>query len=382
MKEKIRVLQVIGSLNNGGSQSMIMQLYRNLDKSKIQFDFVIFKKDELFYKDEIEKLGGKIYTLPEYKIYNHFKYKKAWKDFLKQHPEYKIIHSHVRSTASIYFKIAKRMGKTTIAHSHSTSSGKGLKAIVKTFLQYNLRNVADYCMGCSKTANIWLYGEKVANSNRAYVFKNSIDTDKFLFNDEIRNKIKNEYKIKDDEVVIGHVGRFFEVKNHEFLIEIYNAILKKEEKSKLLLVGDGELRNKIEEKVKLLGIENQVIFTGNQKNVYEIMQAMDIFIMPSIYEGFPVTLVEAQATGLKCLITDNITNEVCITNLVEKEALKNSEAIWAEHAIKMLKENVKRCEYNQIVKKSGYDIKENTKILEEIYERIMAGEKNVLNSIR
>lgn len=382
MKEKIRVLQVIGSLNNGGSQSMIMQLYRNLDRSKIQFDFVIFKKDELFYKDEIEKLGGKIYTLPEYKIYNHFKYKKAWKDFLKQHPEYKIIHSHVRSTASIYFKIAKKMGLTTIAHSHSTSSGKGLKAIVKTILQYNLRNVADYCMGCSKTANIWLYGEKVANSNKAYVFKNSIDIDKFLFNNEIRNKIKNEYKIKDDEIVIGHVGRFFTVKNHEFLIDIYSEILKKKEKSKLLLVGDGELRKKIEEKVKLLGIENHVIFTGNQKNVYEIMQAMDIFIMPSIYEGFPVTLVEAQATGLRCLITDNITNEVCITNLVEKEALKNSEAIWAEHAIKMLKENAKRCEYNQIVKKSGYDIKENTKILEEIYERIMAGEKNVLNSIR
>lgn len=324
MEAVTRILQVVGSLENGGSQAMIMQLYRKIDRSKIQFDFIIFKEDNLFYKDEIEKLGGKIYLLPDYKGYNHFAYKKSWKHFLEQHSEYKIIHTHVRSTASIYLKIAKKKGLITIAHSHSTSSGKGIKAFIKTIFQLRLRVYADYCLGCSQKANVWLYGSKIANSSKAYIFKNSIDLNNFLFDENIRDKIRNEYGIGKEDIVIGHVGRMVPVKNHEFIIDIYQEFYKQHEKSKLLLVGDGNLKEKLENKVESLQLENKVIFTGEKNNVNEIMQAMDLFLMPSFYEGFPVTLVEAQATGLKCLISKNITDDVCLTNLVEKESLDYS----------------------------------------------------------
>jgi len=367
----IKVLQVIGSLNSGGSQSMLMNLYRNIDRNKINFDFIVDRKKELLYADEIKKLGGKIYFLPQYKLYNHFHYKKAWSTFFKQHPEYKIIHGHVRSTASIYLKIAKKYGLKTIAHSHNTSSGKGILAIIKNILQYPLKYIADYCFGCSQKANEWLFGKKMASSDKAYILKNAIDTNKFVFDRSIREKIRRKYNITN-ELVIGNVARFTEVKNHKFLLEIFYEVLKKESNAKLMLIGTGELFNDIKEKAKELKIDSNVIFLGQQSNINELMQAMDIFALPSIYEGLPVTLIEAQATGMKCIISDVITDEVCVTNLIVKESLTNSVQQWGETILKECK-NINRLDNNikEKIIENGYDIKTTVVWLENFYESII-----------
>ncbi len=208
----IRILHVIGSLNSGGSQTLVMNIYRNIDRNKFQFDFVIDRPQELLYADEIKKLGGQIYTVPQYKVYNHFAFKKAWKKLLKEHPEYKIIHGHVRSTASIYLKIAKRMGLVTISHSHSTSSGKGISAVIKNMLQSKISSVADYFMGCSQDANEWLFGKEVANSDRCIVLKNAIDIEKFKFNMKKRIDIRNELSIDDDEILIRAYRQIYRCK--------------------------------------------------------------------------------------------------------------------------------------------------------------------------
>ena len=162
--KKIRILHVLGSLNMGGAETLIMNLYRNIDRDKIQFDFVVHTNKIGLYEDEIKELGGKIYRIQRYKGINHFSYKKEWNNFFEEHKEYKIIHGHMRSTASIYLKIAKKYGRITIAHSHNTSNGHGFSSLVKKILQYNIRNVSDYFMGCSYEANKRLFGKTCLNT--------------------------------------------------------------------------------------------------------------------------------------------------------------------------------------------------------------------------
>lgn len=378
----IRILQVIGSLNSGGSQSMIMNIYRNIDRKKIQFDFIIHKEDEVLYSEEIERLGGKIYVLPQYKVYNVFSFKKAWNDFFKKHPEYKVIHGHVRSTASIYLKIAKKYGLYTIAHSHSTSSGKGIIAIIKNILQYRIRYVADYFIGCSKESAEWLFGKKIANSDRCTILNNAIDTKKYLYNETTREKLREKFNIKKENKLIGNVGRFSYVKNHKFLIRIFEEVCKKSNNYKLILIGDGELREEIEELVKNKKLEDKVIFTGVRKDINEMLQTVDIIVMPSIYEGFPVTLVEAQAASLPCLITDTITDEVDITELIYREKLGEAPDVWANDIIDILdnfnRKTVKDVELK--IKKHGYDIETTTNNIKTIYlngiEKLKEREQN------
>lgn len=364
----IRVLQVLGGLNRGGAETMVMNLYRNIDRNKIQFDFIKHTESKCAYDDEIKELGGRIYSIPKYKVYNHFQYKKAWSNFFKKHPEYKIIHGHVRSTATIYLKIAKKYGLYTIAHSHSTSSGKGIKAIIKSILQFRIRYIADYFMGCSQKANEWLFGKKIANSGRSFVLPNAIDVDKYKYNKEIAKKIKTEFNIENDEMVIGNVGRFSYMKNHKFLIEIFEKLNEKV-RCKLLLIGDGELKHNIQEMVVRKNLQNKVIFTGVRNDVNDILQAIDIFLMPSIFEGLPVTLVEAQAAGVPCLISDNITNEVNLTDLIYRESLKADAETWENRIRKIeLTKNRQNHIYSDSIKSKGYNIEEEAMRITEFYQ--------------
>lgn len=365
MIKPIRILQVFAQMNRGGAETMIMNLYRNIDRSKVQFDFVVHTEKKCEFDDEIEKLGGRIFSMPRYNGKNHIYYKKSWEQFFNKHSEYKIIHGHVRSTASIYLRIAKRYGLITIAHSHSTSSGTGFSSIVKNLLQYPIRYIADYFFACSETAGVWLFGKKTCKNNNFYILNNSIDAKRFIYDKKTRSKKRREFQI-DNKLVIGHIGRFNIPKNHEFLIEIFKTVYDKNNNVVLMLVGDGELRHVIEKKVEDLGLMGSVIFTGVRSDISELLQAMDVFVFPSLYEGLGIAIIEAQASGLPCIVANTIPREAYITHLVEGLSLKVSKNKWADRILKICNDYERINTYEEI-KINGYDIKETGKFLERFY---------------
>lgn len=360
----IRILQVIGSLNNGGSQAMIMNIYENIDRSKVQFDFVIDRPNDLAYGERIEELGGKIFVIPQFTAKNTFAFYKAWNEFFSNHSEYKIVHGHVRSTAAIYLKIAKMYGLTTISHSHSTSSGNGLTALVKNILQYPIRNTADYFFSCSKSAGEWLFGKRVCTQKNFFLLKNAIDAERFTFNKQTRVEKRKEYNV-DDKFVIGHVGRFNTPKNHEFLINTFKLIYEKNSRAILMLVGDGELREKVQQRVDELGITNQVIFTGARSDIADLLQAMDVFLFPSLYEGLGIAVIEAQASGLPCIVSNMVPSEAIVTEHVNKMTLSEGVDKWADKALGYM--GYRRGNSYEQIKEAGYHIKDTAKWIEDFY---------------
>lgn len=326
MQEPIRIVHNIASLHLGGSQAFVMNMYRNIDRSKVQFDFVVTPETKEGFYDEITNLGGKIFSCPRYKGTNHIQYNKWWDDFFNEHPENKVIHGHVRSTASIYLKIAKRHGLVTIAHSHSTSNGNGISAIVKRIMQLPIRKQADYLFACSDKAGKWLYGEKAITQQNYYMIPNGVDLKRFEFDVNKRNQMRMTLGIKKDMMILGHIGRLSTPKNHKFLLNVFNKYHKINSNSKLLLVGDGELFDCIKEHIDKLNISDAVIMTGSKQNTEDYYQVMDIFVFPSLWEGLPVSVVEAQANGLQCLISDVITHDVDLTDLIQYLPL--DEELW------------------------------------------------------
>src|SRR5699024_2158935 len=273
--------------------------------------------------EEIYELGGKIYNVPRYNGKNHIKYKKAWNLLFSQHPEYKIVHGHVRSTAAIYLNIAKKYGLITIAHSHSIASrGNKVEQLVKNTLQLPIRYIADYMFACSEDAGEWLFGKRVKNNRNFYIIKNAIDIKNFTFDKCIRKKVRDLYTL-NGRFVIGHVGNFTAPKNHMFLLEVFFIVQKSNENTTLILIGDGELREQIKNRAKNLGINEKVIIAGSKDNVNEFLQSMDLFLFPSLFEGLGMAVVEAQAAGLPCIISDNVPDAVMLTELVEKKTLNS-----------------------------------------------------------
>ncbi len=363
---KIKVLQMIGSLDIGGSQSFIMNLYRNIDREKVQFDFILDHPEQLYYKDEVEKLGGKVYFMPTFKGTNIRQVRKAWSDFFHSHPEYSVLHSHVRSYASLYLPIAKKNHVKTVIHSHSTSNGSGVAAFVKMILQYPLRYQADFFMGCSRQSGEWLFGKKVCNSNRYCVMPNVIDLTRYERNDTVRENYRKTLHAEDKYVYI-HVGRLHEAKNHMFLLDLYHEIAKRRPDSVLWLVGDGELRQQIEARIRKLHLEDHVRLLGSRDDVPQLLQAADMFLFPSKWEGLPIAVIEAQATGLNCVISDAITTEVDITNFVKRCSLTDDINVWLTTVFSEFQTDT---DENEKIKKAGFDVKTASNTLIDIYEML------------
>lgn len=369
-KEPIRVLQYIGSLEAGGSQSMIMNIYRNIDRSKVQFDFAVDRKgkDNLFYKDEIESLGGKIYIFDEYfKGYNYFAFKKQWKEFFRKHPEYKIIHCHVRSVASIVLKIAKQNGLVTICHSHSTSNGKGIKAVAKKMLQSRIHKYCDYYFACSEESARWLYGENMTKSDKCIILNNAIDTSKYTFDEKVRARARKELGLEDKKV-LGQIGRIEKVKNYDFSIELLSRLLKEDDKYFLLIVGAGSLENIIMKKARKLGVDKKMMILKNRSDVPELLQAMDVFIMPSLYEGLPVSLVEAQASGLPCVISNNISDGFLDDECIVIRSLDNIDG-WVLSIEEIFSNNGVRKDNKWLIEEAGFDIREVSQRMIAFYQK-------------
>lgn len=364
----IRILHVFGEMNLGGAETMIMNVYREIDKTKVQFDFVVHTDKECAYDREIINMGGKILRVPRYKGINHFQYAKSWEDLLENHRDYSIIHSHVRSTASIFLKIAKKFNLNTLIHSHNTSSGKGIKALWKNHLQKNITEHADYLLACSVTAGQWLYGHKEIQNNNFMVIHNAINVSNIEFNLEKRNIKRRELNLTDKQVV-GHVGRFHPQKNHHKIIELFEHYLKINRNAHLLLVGEGELKTEIKQKIIEKNLKDRVTFYGLTNDVQSLLSAMDIMLFPSVHEGLPLVLVEAQANGLPVLASDSITEEVRLSDYITFESLNHSNDTWLKTMDKILKGNNRNYSKNNI-KGTKYDVAIESRKLLNLYTEL------------
>lgn len=307
-KKMIRILQCpIGNMNIGGIENMLMQIYRHIDRTKIQFDFVVHDYEENTYEKEIVSLGGKLYRVP-YISQNPRQHVKEFDKLLKEHPEYKIVHIHT-TYAIMYFdaRIAKKHGRKVIVHSHNSNATR-LHRGIHFLLKDRQSKLADYRLGCSDIAGKWMFGKKMGYD----IWKNAIDLSGLKFNLEKRKKVREHLGVTDRDLLIGNVARLSYQKNQELLIDIYDKYRKRNKDSRLILVGGGEDEPKLKEKVKSLALENHVIFTGNISNVNDYMMAMDVFCLTSRWEGFGTVMIEALAAGV------TVVAPAIIDNLVKK----------------------------------------------------------------
>ena len=325
MAEPIRVLCVFSRLDRGGAETMCMNLYRHMDRSKVQFDFVKHTPDKGLFEDEIVCLGGRVFEAPRFVGKNYFSYEKWWNNHFASHPEHRIVHGHFFTISPIYFRFAKRNGCTTIAHSHCTKDIKtSIKAYAKKLILKRIEKHSDYCLSCSKLAGEWLFRKKPFS-----VLKNAIDTEKFSFSEEERERQRKKLGISGETLLCGTVGRFDYQKNPFGLIDIYKKVKESIPNSQLLWIGDGSLRPQIERKIAEAGLSESVILTGVRNDVNHLMQAMDVFLLPSFFEGLPVVAIEAQAAGLPSLLSDTISEEVAITDLCKLLPLDRLD-LWLE----------------------------------------------------
>lgn len=365
MQEPIRVLHVFGGLSLGGAESRVMDLYRHIDREKLQFDFLVHSAKEEHFDEEIKKLGGRIYRVPRFKFYNWSEYRKALKSFFSEHSEFRAVHGHMTSTASIYLPIAKKAGiPITIAHARSAGVASGMKGFLTKWLRRSLKNKVDYCLACSKEAGEAVFGKKCMIQGKVEVIPNAIAARQYVYNPEIRQGMRRKLQV-EDKLVIGHVGSFRAPKNHSFLIEVFAEIHRQREDAVLLLLGEGKLKEKIREQAEDAGLKEFVHFLGNRTPVSDYYQAMDFLVFPSVFEGLPGTVVEAQTAGLRCLISDAISKEVKITELVEAYSLKRPANEWAEYVLT-------HCKYErkgrlEEVIAAGFDIDAQVKRYEQVY---------------
>lgn len=361
---------VLGNSGRGGSQAYVMNVLRNIDRSLFQIDFVFSDDEKGGYGDEMRELGSKTYIIPFYKGYNYKEYSQSWIELLSQN-HYDIVHAHATGAAAIYLRIAKRMGCITIAHSHSAAyRGTAFEQWVKKLLAKPVKKYSDYWFACSDKAAERLYGKNYKSYNNYYEIPNAINVEKFLFSENTRLRIRESLHVEDHELLCGHVGTFSVPKNHSFLIDVFELIHRKRPDSKLVLCGEGNLLPEVKAKVESKGLGECVIFTGNVTSVGDYLMAMDVMIFPSIFEGFPVTLVEAQATGLSVVYSDAITKEVQLTDKVVSLSLSEGGEKWATVVLKQDKKD-NRTEYNSAIEKTRFNMQNSIKKLSQLYEQMI-----------
>lgn len=367
---KIKVLMVLGSTNMGGANMFVLNLLRNMDLNRFQVDFVInFPERDGGIGHELKDMGCNIYMLPYFKVYNYFSFVKAWKDFLRGH-HYDIIHGHSTNSAAVYLSIAKRRGCVTIAHCHSAGfRGGKLQQLIKGVLIKRIRSVADYWFACSAKAAEHLYGEGYRDYPGYYDIPNAINAEQYLYDENIAQAIREQIGVGDDVFLCGHVGSFTSPKNHPYLLEIFKEVLKIKTNAKLICCGSGALMLQVKEKAKELGIDDKILFPGVIKNCNEYMMAMDVLIFPSLFEGLPVTVIEAEATGLPVVMSDVITKEVDITDGVHRMSLLDSPKMWAKEVCSVVTTERKR--FNKVVVDSKYNMRTSAKKMMSLYEEMI-----------
>lgn len=360
MEAPIRILQVVTYMGRGGLETMLMNYYRHMDREKIQFDFLVHRDFEADYDREILSLGGRIFRVSRLVPWSG-RYRQELRDFFRQHPEYKIVHVHQDCLSAVALQCAKESGvPVRIAHSHSSSAVKNLKYPIKQYYMKKIPVYATDLLACGRCAGDWMF------SGMPYeVVPNAIDVSGYSFSQSMAAQKRRELGL-DSQLVIGHVGNFTPAKNHSFLLEVFRQALCMEPSAKLLLVGGGDGMQSAREKAQAMGIADHVIFTGVRSDVPQLMQAMDVFVFPSLYEGLPVTMVEAQAAGLPCVISDRVPGECVVTKgLVTVKKLTDDPGEWAAHILSQAK--TPRKDHTAEIRGAGYDIGAAAKNLEMFY---------------
>lgn len=365
----IRVLNIVECMQAAGIESYIMNVYRNIDKDKVQFDFWITRNQKEFYDNEISSLGGRKFVTDRTKIKStgirvFFESYDLYKFLKKQ--KFEIIQIHTGTPLRFMYLIAAKMAgvKKRIYHSHSAEvfgphKGLKIKKIIFSIIKNFIPLFATDLFACSELAGKWMYPKSY--QDKVQIIHNGIDMNKFKFNNDIRKEYREKASLTD-EIIVGHVARFNEQKNHTFLIDVFKEVVKEDSKYQLWLIGTGELEGQIKEKVKKLNLSKNVKFLGVRNDVNKLMQAMDIFVLPSNYEGLPVVGIEAQVVGLQCFFSDKITQEVKITSNVKFLQLDVEE--WKYN---ILNTNNLNRNTGIVVNNFNYDISNTIEKLMELY---------------
>lgn len=337
MEQPIRVAQVLNRMDSGGVEAVVMNYYRHIDRKQVQFDFY-FAKDSVFpQREELEKMGAGIYPIPSYtKV---FSYHRVLHHAFKR-GNYQIVHAHLSTMSVFPLFAAWRAGiPVRICHNHSTAHwGEGKKTLLKYLLRPFAKVFATDYFACGEKAGRWMYGNRCFERGHVHVMPNAIDTKKFAYDEEAKRCLRAELGIPQDAFVLGHVGRFMYQKNHAFLLRVFQRLLSSRQDAWLLLIGEGERMKLIRSEVEKMGIEGKVRFTGTRSDVAKLYSAMDVFCLPSFYEGLPVVALEAQANGLPCLFSDRMTKEVVLTPGARQLSIENPEP-WVKAAQEAQRQN-------------------------------------------
>lgn len=338
MEQPIRVAQVLNRMDSGGVEAVVMNYYRHIDRKQVQFDFY-FAKDSVFpQREELEKMGAGIYPIPSYtKV---FSYHRVLHHAFKR-GNYQIVHAHLSTMSVFPLFAAWRAGiPVRICHNHSTAHwGEGKKTLLKYLLRPFAKVFATDYFACGEKAGRWMYGNRCFERGRVHVMPNAIDTKKFAYDEEAKRCLRAELGIPQDAFVLGHVGRFMYQKNHAFLLRVFQRLLSSRQDAWLLLIGEGERMKLIRSEVEKMGIEGKVRFTGTRSDVAKLYSAMDVFCLPSFYEGLPVVALEAQANGLPCLFSDRMTKEVVLTPGARQLSIENPEP-WVKAVQEAQRQNI------------------------------------------
>lgn len=373
MSEPIRVLHCVTIMNRNGLENRLMDIYRNIDKTKIQFDFMTNRAEDGDFDEEIKALGGKVYHLSRISPKNFNKYIRELKAFFADHKEYRIVHSHLNTLSTWPLRMARKAGvPVRIAHSRNASMDRNYKMIFKAFSRLFINQQATNRFACSRSAGVWLFGEKEVCRDTFRVIPNAIQLDKFIYSEEIRREVRKEIGISDETLAVVCVARFSQQKNHSYLLKVFKDLHEKQPNCKLYLIGKGELENEIRADIKQKGIENDVIFLGSRSDIGRVLAGMDIFLFPSFYEGFGTVIIEAQCSCLPMIASDTIPHETKLCDCVEFMSINDDPSKWADKALDMAM-RIERKDNSVLVRENGYDIRESYTWMQNFYLRKFEG---------
>ena len=352
----VRIAHIIGRAIRGGIEAAVLNYYKYIDRTKIQYDCFMFDNATHIPEEQIKSLGGRIFLIPS--CGKQFAHQKTLHEIFTRN-KYPLVYSHINTLSVFPMFAAWRAGvKIRVAHNHTTA-GRGSGEFKRNVMKYCLRPLAKvfptHMCACSEYAGRWLFGDRAMASGRVTVWPNAIETERYAYNESVRRDVRESLGIAN-KFVVGHSGRYESQKNHDFLVDIFAELHRRREDSVLLLAGDGPLMDSVREKVSRLGLNDSVIFLGSVRDMERYYQAMDVFILPSLYEGLPVVGSEVQVSGLPFLCSDRVTPEVKFCDNLRFMSLRKSAGEWADEALRISDGHVRR-DMSSYARKAGFDIK-------------------------